>query len=451
MPEDFDLDGALDHLASSTRTAVRPRSAEDIRALGERRRGRRTGAMTAAAALAVVAVVAGVTYVSLDGSTHRNAPPAQSVTPTPSESPVGDAADFLALDQLPAVGGPGSWRLLSTGAESGVADPPHSCSTQPFSALDAAATSQRDWAWTNAGGSDTHLRQVVATFPDTTKATTAVRLSYQALDGCTPTGLQNGKVQTLADVPALGADGTPRAGAQMFRVSGAVSDTDGRFEYVSVIQSGTAVSLLVFTHSGPDSNYDPPPLLAPSRSALQHLAVYGDGWAGPDDVATGPPLLTESEVTTALKLCCNPLIHASASAPPSQCLSESLVASPMDRAAFAGDVNLVTNEMIFRPGGSTNIAAQLRSAYAACATRTGAQVFFDDAAARVAGGRIVGMTVAHTPGPWAGGDPMEYAGWAPIDTSVVLVTVSLTAQDNMSPNQIEALLSAAVSKASAGG
>jgi hypothetical protein len=277
MPEDFDLDAALARLDTSTRTLVQVRPAEEIRVRGTRRHRTRVGALSAAAAVAVVAVVAG--YVSSGTSTHRSAPPATHSSPTPTTTvKVADVPDtvLLAAKDLPKLEG-GAWSAPTSRDEASISDPPHSCASSTQTALGATAARQRDWAYVTPGGSGTHYREVVGSYPSISAATTAWRaLATMLAAPCTPRGLQNPQVMAIDTVQLLSPEGVPGPEAGLTQISGATSATDGRFEMVALGRRANAIVVLVLTTTGQDNNLDPSVYGNSALVALGQLGIYGD-------------------------------------------------------------------------------------------------------------------------------------------------------------------------------
>ena len=278
MPDDFDLDAALGHLDASTRTLVRVRPAEEIRVRGSRRHRARVAGLSAAVAVAAVAVLVLGTGALRTGS-HRSAPPASRTTPSPTATPatvrtVSDAS-LLISGNLPRLQG-GSWTLGATRDELPITDPAHSCETSTLNALGAVEARQRDWTFVTPGGSGTRYRQVVAAYATAAEAESAQRASSAALSHCTPRGLQHPTVAKIASgLVAMGPRGEAAGLADVYSVSGTVSGTEGRFEYVAIGRRANAVVLMVLTQDGgQDSNIERSVYTQPVVAALDQLATY---------------------------------------------------------------------------------------------------------------------------------------------------------------------------------
>lgn len=276
MPDDFDLDAALDRLDATTRTLVRVRPAEEIRVRGTRRHRARVGALSAAAAVVAVAVVAG--YLGTGSGSHRSAPPASTTTPTPTQAALRTVADdvLLSATDLPRLQG-GAWNAGTTRDEAPISDPAHSCENSTLTALGALEARQRDWSYVTPGGSGTHYRQVVGAFASDAEAATAEGALSTVFAGCNPKGLRNPHVGSLlSGLTAEDAAGEVVATADMYEISGAVTGTDGRFEYVAVGRRANAVVLMVLTQNGgQDSNLDQSVYTQPVTAALNQLAPFG--------------------------------------------------------------------------------------------------------------------------------------------------------------------------------
>ena len=275
MPDDFDLDAALDHLDASTRTLVRVRPAEEIRTRGARRHRARVGALSAAAAVVAVAVVAG--YLSTGSGPHRSAPPAVTTTATPTHATLRTVSDELLLtpDNLPWLQG-GSWTGGTTRDEAAISDPAHSCEHSTLTALGALEARQRDWTYVTPAGSGTRYRQVVGSYASDAEAVSAAGALATVFARCTPTGLTHAHVgRAVSGLTAQDARGLPVATADVYEISGTVSGTEGRFEYVAVGRRGNAVVLMVLSQNGgQDSNLDQSVYTQPVTVALNQLAPY---------------------------------------------------------------------------------------------------------------------------------------------------------------------------------
>lgn len=279
MPDDFDLDAALDRLDTSTRTLVRVRPAEEIRTRGDRRHVRRVGALSAAAALVAAVVVAG--YLGTGSGSHRSAPPASTATPGPTVlRSVSDDA-LLAVAELPGLQG-GTWTGGATHDEAAISDPAHSCQNSTLTALGALQARQRDWAYVTPAGSGMRYRQVVGSYASAAEAEQAAGALLTVLDSCTPRGLRNPHVGVIdTAISVQDAQGVAVATADVYGISGSVSGGEGRFEYVAVGRRDNAVVLTVLTQvGGQDSNLEQSVYTRPVTAALDRLAPY-DSLAGP--------------------------------------------------------------------------------------------------------------------------------------------------------------------------